>query len=173
MTQVSEGEIKVIQSFRKPVAFCFIKVLKMEKVRSSQMNWINILQASIGIVYIWFGFLKFFPSLSPAEDLANQTIQLLTFGLLSKQTSLFLLAVWEVGVGLLLMLRLYYRFVFWAVFVHMACTFTPLILLPQLSFTNIPYGLTLVGQYIIKNIVIVSALFVIKKNEELKVKPEV
>jgi len=136
----------------------------MEKTAelNGMRRYVILLQTSIAIVYLWFGALKFFPSLSPAEDLATQTIHLLTFGLLSKQVSLLLLASWEIAAGLLLLFRLYYSFTFWLVLLHMAFTFTPLVLLPQLSFTNIPYGLTLVGQYILKNIIIASALLVIR-----------
>lgn len=136
----------------------------MEKIAVSNgmKRYIILLQTSIAIVYLWFGALKFFPSLSPAEDLATQTIRLLTFGFFSKKMSLLLLASWEIAAGLLLLLRVYYPFTFWLVLLHMTFTFTPLVLLPQLSFTNVPYGLTLVGQYILKNIVIASALFVIR-----------
>jgi uncharacterized membrane protein YkgB len=137
----------------------------MEKiaVQSNLSRFIAILQISIGIVYLWFGFLKFFPNVSPAEGLASDTIHGLTFGLLTKQTSLLLLAIWEVGAGVLLVTRKYFSVVFWVVIVHMICTFTPLFLLPDASFTSVPYGLTLVGQYIIKNIIIVSALLVIRE----------
>ncbi len=48
---------------------------------------------------------------------------------------------------------------------HCTCThvlyFAPLFLLPDLSFTSAPLSLTLVGQYIIKNNVIICALFVV------------
>jgi len=139
--------------------------MKMEKdvAQPNLSRMISVLQISIGIVYMWFGLLKFFPNVSPAEGLAIDTIHGLTLGMLTKQTSLFLLASWEVGVGLLLVLRKFYSVVFWLVIVHMACTFTPLVLLPEVSFTSVPYGLTLVGQYIIKNMIIVSALLVIRE----------
>jgi uncharacterized membrane protein YkgB len=133
--------------------------------QSKKIRSIYFLQCAIGVVYLWFGFLKFFPHLSPAEDLAAETIKILTFGILPKEISLFLLALWEVSVGLLLVVNLYYRITFWLVMVHLVCTFAPLIFLPQISFTNIPYGLTLVGQYIIKNIVIITALLVISKQK--------
>jgi len=122
---------------------------------------ITILRISIGIIYLWFGMLKFFPHLSPAEDLAKETIQLLTFRLVSADLSIILLAIWETVIGLLLITGLFCRVAIPLVLTHMICTFTPLILLPHLSFTHRPYALTLVGQYIIKNIVIVSALIVI------------
>tara|TARA_Y100001970_G_scaffold119565_1_gene148325 strand:+ start:335 stop:508 length:174 start_codon:yes stop_codon:yes gene_type:complete len=40
-------------------------------------------------------------------------------------------------------------------------TFLPLVLLPEICFTNFPFGLTLEGQYIIKNLIIISAGLVI------------
>jgi len=122
---------------------------------------ITILRVTIGIIYLWFGALKFFAGVSPAEELAKNTIHLLTFGLINPELSLLLLAIWETAVGLLLISGLFSRFAFWFVIVHMACTFTPLILLPKASFNEAPFALTLVGQYIIKNIVIVSALVVV------------
>ena len=117
---------------------------------------IDMLRISIGICYVWFGMLKFFPHLSPAEDLAGQTITLLTFGLIQPPLSLNLLAIWEVGVGMMFMTNRLMRFGLWAMFVHMICTLTPAFLLPDAFFTHFPYGLTLVGQYIIKNFVFIA-----------------
>jgi len=127
---------------------------------------ITILRISIGIIYLWFGVLKFFPQVSPAEDLAKETIQLLTFGFIPSDLSLILLAGWETIIGLLLISGLFKRAAIPMVVAHLICTFTPLILLPHRSFTHRPYALTLVGQYIIKNIVIVSALLVIRAKEK-------
>lgn len=124
-------------------------------------RWLIVLRLSIGIIYIWFGVLKFFPGVSPAEGLAKETIHLLTFRLIDPDLSLLLLAIWETAIGILLLVGIYSRWVIRIVLVHMICTFTPLFLLPALSFTAAPFSLTLVGQYIIKNIVIISALFVI------------
>jgi uncharacterized membrane protein YphA (DoxX/SURF4 family) len=126
---------------------------------------ITILRISIGIIYLWFGMLKFFPQLSPAEDLAKETIRILTFGFIPSELSIILLAGWETFVGLLLIFGFFSRIAMPLVVTHMILTFTPLILLPHLSFTHSPYALTLVGQYIIKNIVIVSALVVINSYE--------
>lgn len=124
-------------------------------------RWLIILRISIGIIYVWFGALKFFPGVSPAEALAKETIHQLTFRLIGPELSLLLLAIWETAVGVLLMSGFYSKVVIRIVLVHMICTFSPLFLLPGISFTSAPFALTLVGQYIIKNIVIVSALFAI------------
>ena len=40
-------------------------------------------------------------------------------------------------------------------------TFLPLILLPEVCFTSFPFGLTVEGQYIIKNLIIISAALVV------------
>ena len=118
---------------------------------------IDFLRISIGICYVWFGMLKFFPDLSPAEDLAGETIARMTFGLVEAPLSLYLLAIWEVLVGLLFMVNRGLRFALPAMFIHMLCTLTPAFLLPESFFTHFPYGLTLVGQYIIKNFVFIAA----------------
>ena len=124
-------------------------------------RWLNVLRISIGIIYLWFGALKFFPGVSPAEDLAKETIHLLTYGLFSPSVSLVLLAVWETAIGIILVLGIFQRISIPIVLAHMVCTFSPLLLLPDLSFTSLPFALTLVGQYIIKNLIIISALLVI------------
>lgn len=136
-------------------------------------QWFNrhqilLLRLSLGIVYLWFGALKFFPNLSPAEDLAQDTIRILTFGLLSDQMSLFLLAIWEVGVGLLLLSGFLVRFAAKAAIVHMVLTFTPLFFFPDLSFTQAPYAFTIIGQYIVKNLVFLVALGVLLEGTRKK-----
>jgi len=117
------------------------------------------LAISIGLVYLWFGVLKFFPGLSPADDLAKNTIDWLTFSLISPNLSIILLAIWETAVGLLLIVNIYRRPIIILALVHIAFTFTPLFIFHEQSFTNFPYGLTMLGQYIVKNIIIAGALF--------------
>lgn len=129
-------------------------------------RWLIALRVSIGIIYLWFGVLKFFSGVSPAEELAKQTIHMLTFRLIGPDVSLLLLAIWETIVGILLIIGVYTTMTIRIVLVHMFCTFTPLFLLPDLSFTSAPLSLTLVGQYIIKNIVIICALFVVKAAQQ-------
>lgn len=132
-----------------------------------------ILRCSIGIIYVWFGMLKFFHGYSPAEDLAVNTIHKLTAGLIPPQTSLILLASWETLVGLLLILGWHIKKVLLFLVLHMICTFTPLLFFPELSFKFLPYGFTLVGQYIMKNIIILSAAGVlwqaVPENEPLPI----
>lgn len=119
----------------------------------------RLLVMSFGIIYIWFGMLKFFPGLSPAEDLAKQTIHKLTFGLIPDHISIILLAIWEVSIGVLMLVNRATKWVVYITLFHLVLTFTPLFLLPASVFDNThTYSLTLVGQYIIKNLVLIAAL---------------
>ena len=122
---------------------------------------ILLLRISMGIVFFWFGFLKFFPGLSPAQDLAANTINKLTFGLIAPQVSVIILAVWECLIGLGFLIGKFLRATLFLLFLQMLGTITPLFFFPQEAFTAIPYAPTLEGQYIIKNLVLISAGLVI------------
>ena len=128
------------------------------KISSNQ-----VVAMSIGVVYLWFGILKYFPGVSPAEGLAQNTIDALTFNLIPSSVSIILLAIWESLVGILLILNIYRRAVVVIALVHMAFTFTPLFLFPSQVFIDMPFQLSLLGQYIIKNFIIVSALLILYK----------
>lgn len=120
-----------------------------------------LLRVSVGIVFFWFGVLKFFPSASPAEDLAARTIETLTFGLVQPALSLPVLATWEVLIGVGLITGLFMRATLFLLLVQMLGTITPLFLFPAETWTTFPIAPTLEGQYIIKNVVLVSAALVI------------
>jgi uncharacterized membrane protein YphA (DoxX/SURF4 family) len=124
-------------------------------------NGITLLRLSVGIVFFWFGVLKFFPNLSPAELLAARTIEALTFGVVQPNLSLPVLATWEVAIGLGLITGLFPRVVIALLLVQMAGTLTPLVLFPQETWSQFPIAPTLEGQYIIKNLVLISAALVI------------
>lgn len=116
-----------------------------------------LLRLSVGVIFFWFGILKFFPGLSPAQDLAIRTIHLLTFGLVPGSVSIYLLASWEVLIGIGLLTGVYMRVTLLLLFAQMLGTMSPVFLFPEEVFTRIPYAPTLEGQYIIKNLVIISA----------------
>ena len=120
----------------------------------------TLLQVSIGIIYIWFGILKFFPSQSPAQLIAKETIGILTLGFFSDNISIFILAVTETVVGLLLILNIFRREVVWIALAHIFMTFSPILFLTDQVFVA-PMVPTLLGQYIIKNLVIFSTLLLL------------
>lgn len=137
---------------------------------SMSHSGIPLLRISLGIVFFWFGFLKFFPGTSPAEMLATKTIDILTFGLIKPAVSIYLLASLETLIGLALITRSFLRITLLLLFGQMIGTVTPLFLFPAETFTYFPFVPTLEGQYIIKNIILVSAGIVIgatvRKKEE-------
>jgi len=140
-------------------------------------NGYLLVRISIGIVFVWFGFLKFFPGLSPAQGLAIKTITLLSFGLIPELIIINGLAFFEVLIGIGLISGKFVRETLLLLFLQMAGTFTPIFLFPDEVFTHFPYAPTLEGQYIIKNLVLVAAGIVLggklhKGSSELKKKIE-
>ena len=122
---------------------------------------ITLLRVSLGIIFFWFGVLKFFPGLSPAQDLATRTIDIMTFGLVPGHIAVPALATWECAIGLGLIAGVWLRAVLLLLFVQMIGTFAPVVLFPDEVFVRIPYAPTLEGQYIIKNLVLISSAIVV------------
>ncbi len=111
-----------------------------------------VLRLGLGIVFFWFGALKLVPGLSPAEELVRNTTYFV-------DPDLFLpvLAIWEMVIGLGLIFGVFMRITLLLLFLQMAGTALPLVILPEAVWTAFPVGLTLEGQYIIKNLVLIGA----------------
>lgn len=116
---------------------------------------------ALGVVFFWFGVLKFFPGLSPAEELAGRTIERMSFGAVTPEVALPILATWECLIGLGLFFGLALRTTLLLLFMQMLGTLSPLVLFPSETFTVFPIAPTLEGQYIIKNVVLISAAIVV------------
>lgn len=124
-------------------------------------NGIFLLRLSIAIIFLWFGFLKFFPGVSPAEALAGNSIEMLSFGLVTATIGLPILAAWECLIGAGMLVTRYMRFTILMLYVQMIGTFSPVILMPEVVFDAFPFNLTMEGQYIFKNLIVISAALVI------------
>ncbi|MBC8160497.1 MAG: DoxX family protein [Roseiflexaceae bacterium] len=118
---------------------------------------LTLMRVALGIIFLWFGALKFFPGLSPAQDLATRTIDMLTLGLIGPAVSIPLLAAWECAIGLGLISGRFLRITLLLLFAQMVGTMLPIAFFPAETFTRFPYAPTLEGQYIIKNMVLVTA----------------
>lgn len=114
------------------------------------------LRWALGIVFLWFGALKLFPGMSPAEDLVKNTVFFL-----DPDVFFPILGVWDILIGLFLLIRPMIRVAIFLLFLQMPGTFLPLVVLPDVAFTAFPFGLTMEGQYIIKNIVLIAAALVV------------
>jgi len=123
-------------------------------------SWMNrygqlFLRWSLGIIFIWFGALKPF-GLSPAQELVSNTVYFV-----DPDWFIPLLGWWEVAIGAGLLFRPLIRPAIFLLFLQMPGTFLPLVLLPEVCFTDFPWGLTMEGQYIIKNLILISSALVI------------
>lgn len=129
---------------------------------------LRLLSASIGIVYLMFGGLKLFPNLSPAENIGLETVQALTFHLFSAETSIILLAIFEISIGLLLLCYKCRKIAVSITACHLLLTFSPVLFFPEQIFDFNSHGPSLLGQYIFKNIVLLSAIALLYPSKEEK-----
>jgi putative oxidoreductase len=110
-----------------------------------------LLRVALGIVYLWFGALKL-AGISPVEELVRSSYPLLgTFPLY------LALTVFELGLGTLLLAGLWKRWTAAAVFFHLLGTFGVLVFAPHIAFYPWFPFLTIDGEFVIKNLVLMAA----------------
>ncbi|MEM8873217.1 MAG: hypothetical protein AAGD32_03065 [Planctomycetota bacterium] len=121
---------------------------------------LDTLRLSLAVIFIWFGILKPL-GMSPAEPLVLQTVEWMP--VLSPVGWLHVIGWWEVLIGVLFLFRPTLRIAIGLLAMQMVGTFMPLVALPEVTFQpgRFPYGLTMEGQYIVKNLLIISAALVI------------
>jgi uncharacterized membrane protein YkgB len=118
----------------------------------------DLLRIAMGIIFIWFGALKPL-GLSPAEVfVAKATAWIPIPGFL------YFLAAWEIAIGVCFLRKRLVGFGVVLLMLHMPGTLLPLITLREETFVQFPFVLTLEGQYIIKNLVLIAAGIVLGGN---------
>ena len=127
----------------------------LDRLDEMVVGWIgrngrNVTRASLAIIFIWFGALKPL-GLSPAEELVRRTVTVVPGDLFVN-----LLGLWEMVIGVCFLVRPLNRLAIAFLFCHMPGTMLPLFLLPEVCYTQAPFALTLEGQYIIKNLALIS-----------------
>jgi uncharacterized membrane protein YkgB len=131
------------------------------KIDRFMRRWgILALRLSLAVIFIWFGILKPF-GLSPAEPVVLATVAWLP--LFAPGTWLDIIGWWEVAIGVTFLFHRTVRIAIALMAMQMVGTFLPLILLPGVTFQagHFPYAPTMEGQYIIKNLLIISAALVV------------
>lgn len=119
---------------------------------------ITALRVSLGLVFLGFGVLKFIPGASPAEELAVRTLETLTFGVISGGTALLVTAIAESFIGVTLITGKLLRIGLLVLAGSLVGIMSPLVLF----FTDLfPGAPNLVGQYVVKDIVLVAAGLVV------------
>jgi uncharacterized membrane protein YkgB len=117
------------------------------------------LRISLAIIFIWFGILKTV-GMSPAEGLVLATVGWMP--VFSAGTWLVIIGWWEVIIGVAFLFRKTIRIAIPLLAMQMVGTFLPLIILTEVTFQagHFPWAPTMEGQYIIKNLLIISAALV-------------
>lgn len=126
---------------------------------------ITALRISMGLVYLGFGILKYFPGVSPAQDLALTTTHLLSFGLVPAlvpdSVAMVLIATLECTVGLLLITGRWLLLTISLLAVHLVGILSPIVLLAGRMFDGPHHMPTLEGQYVLKDLIVLTAAMVI------------
>ena len=126
-----------------------------------------LIRIPIFIIFFWFGFLKIV-DLSPAQELVQDTVYWMPF--LSAEMWTYVIGFWEVLIGVFFLFKKTTLIAMLLLLIQMSGTFLPLVILPEITFQDSnPFLPTLEGQYIIKNIIIITAALIIGRTY-LKVK---
>ena len=139
---------------------------RFDRLDTTMNQWlvahsITLLRIGMGIVFLGFGVLKFFPGISPIEDLATRTTQVLTFGLLRGPIAMDFVAGLECIIGICFITGRFLRFGVWLMAAQMIGAMSPLVIFPGELFAGPFHAPTLVAQYIVKDIILVAAGMVI------------
>jgi uncharacterized membrane protein YkgB len=120
---------------------------------------VDILRVSLGLVFLGFGALKFFPGASPAEALVMRTIDTLTLGVIDgRNAAVLLTALMECFIGLTLVTGKFLRTGLLVLGLSLVGIMSPLVLFFGDLFPGTP---TLEAQYVLKDIVLAAAGLVI------------
>lgn len=118
---------------------------------------VTLLRLAVATVYIWFGGLKMVGQ-SPVAELVEKTVP----PIMPKRISVPLIGAFEVLIGLGLLTRSALRLTLLLYFVQIVNTFLVLFRLPRRSFQEgNPFLLTQTGEFVIKNLVLLTAGLVI------------
>ena len=117
---------------------------------------VPILRISLGVVFVWFGMLKIF-EVSPVAEFVARTVYWV-------DPAFFVpaLGAFEVTLGILLLLGRMMRLTLLLLVVQMAGTFLTFLILPNVTFQHgNPLLLTVEGEFVVKNLVVISAALVV------------
>ena len=121
-----------------------------------------LIRIPIFIIFFWFGFLKIM-DLSPAQQLVKDTVYWMPF--LTAESWTYIIGAWEVLIAICFLFKRTTLIAMILLFLQMSGTFLPLVILPEITFQNSnPFLPTLEGQYIIKNIIIITAALMIGRS---------
>ena len=139
------------------------RLIRLENIihRTLVRRSLEALRISVGAIFLGFGILKFFPGVSPAEGLVKVTTELLTFGLVPDGVTIVAVAILECFIGICLLIGQGMRIAIWLLAIQLIGIISPLVLLSGRLFSGPSGAPTLEGQYVLKDIILVTAGMVI------------
>lgn len=155
MTQViSTQEVQQVRTASHAVSSLIKNAIWLDQFAVEWMakHSLTLLRVSIGLVFLWFGALKLVPGLSPAEPLIRSAIWFLPMGYFIP-----VLAIWEMVIGLGFLTGKFKRLTIILLLLQMGGAMSPIMLSPDRIWNIFPYALSLEGQYVIKDIILISA----------------
>jgi uncharacterized membrane protein YphA (DoxX/SURF4 family) len=138
---------------------------RIDRLEARAQAWairhgIGLLRLSTGLIFLVFGILKFFPNVSPAQSLATATLSRLTVGLVPPSVGIILIASLETVIGMLLITGRKPRLVMWLLCIELVGILSPLVLLPGRLFTGPDHAPNIVGQYVLKDLILAAVVVV-------------
>jgi len=125
------------------------------------LHSISALRIAVGAIFLGFGSLKYFPGVSPAQNLTEATTHILFLGLIPGRVALVGIATLECFIGVCLLANQWMRLAVWLLAVEFVGVLAPLALLPGRLFAGPHNAPTLEGQYVLKDVILVTAALVI------------
>ena len=140
----------------KSLVMSRLDTLDERVARWMAQHGVTVLRVAVGAVFVWFGALKLFRDVSPAVPLITGTFPFLPEGLFVP-----FLGAWEILIGFGYLSGRFIRVTVALMFAQMAGAMSPLLLNPDAIYRAAPFALTLEGQYVVKNVVLMAAALVI------------
>lgn len=164
--RLSDGCLPETQPLGSPRRARTRLLQRLDAIELTVHHWlvahsIQLLRVSLGLVFLGFGFLKFFPGVSPAEDLVIATTSLLTFDLVPGSVAIVAVAMLECVIGLWLLSGRALRGAIYLLVIELIGILAPVILLGDRLFSGPHNAPTLQGQYVVKDVILVAAVLVI------------
>ena len=131
------------------------KILSLESNLLDFFNKINtpLSRFAIFLVYFWFGILKVF-DLSPASPMVLELLDR-TMPFIPPAQFLVFFGLFEMLIGILFLFPKTTKIAFILLVIHLVTTVMPLFIMPGYTWSGFMVP-TMEGQYIIKNILIIS-----------------
>ena len=133
-----------------------LRLLDQRLIAWMARHGVALLRVAVGVVFVWFGALKLVPGASPAAALMVST-----YPFLPPRLFLTVVGCWEIAIGAGYLSGRFLRVTVALMCLQMVGTMSPLVLNSSAVFVHAPLVLTLEGQYLIKNLVLLAAAIVI------------